>query len=217
MLTTTTLAFLLLGALLVLGGCGVADDRASPSRTVLLTGFEPFGGRDVNESWEAVKVLEGTTLRGAARRGRATAGGVRRHGGAAGGGDREVRPEVDLVRRRDRVVRVETLARNAYNEIRPLDNLGNAAAGAGGRDRPGDGSHRAAGRALLSWRFRRGGRPGAGVGRRRRVPLQRVFLSVDAREARRPTGSARGVRARAAGGRQGRRGESSTCRRSGGG
>ncbi|QEL55901.1 pyroglutamyl-peptidase I [Chromobacterium paludis] len=34
-------------------------------RTVLLTGFEPFGGETVNPSWEAVKLLDGETIAGA--------------------------------------------------------------------------------------------------------------------------------------------------------
>lgn len=125
MLTTTTLAFLLLAALLALGGCGVADDRASPSRTVLLTGFEPFGGRDVNESWEAVKVLEGTTLRG--RRVEVARLPVVYDEMAAplAAAIAKARPEVVIsFGVGTEVVRVETLARNGYNEIRPLDNLG---------------------------------------------------------------------------------------------
>lgn len=36
----------------------------SPSRTVLLTGFDPFGGETVNPSWEAVRRLQGTMLAG---------------------------------------------------------------------------------------------------------------------------------------------------------
>gem|GEM_PF-6963499 len=29
-------------------------------QTVLITGFEPFGGETVNPSWEVVKLLDGT-------------------------------------------------------------------------------------------------------------------------------------------------------------
>lgn len=57
----------LVGALLLLAptACGKATESPTTAkRPVLLTGFEPFGGRDVNESWEAVKVLDGTTVRG---------------------------------------------------------------------------------------------------------------------------------------------------------
>ena len=32
---------------------------SSPARTILVTGFEPFGGETVNASWEAAQKLEG--------------------------------------------------------------------------------------------------------------------------------------------------------------
>jgi len=35
---------------------------ATPSRTVLLTGFDPFGGASVNPSWQAVQALHGERL-----------------------------------------------------------------------------------------------------------------------------------------------------------
>jgi len=31
-------------------------------QTVLITGFEPFGGETVNPSWEVVKLLDGTII-----------------------------------------------------------------------------------------------------------------------------------------------------------
>lgn len=34
----------------------------SPLPTVLLTGFEPFGGEDTNPSWEAVRALQGARI-----------------------------------------------------------------------------------------------------------------------------------------------------------
>lgn len=34
------------------------------SRTVLLTGFDPFGGETINPSWEAVRVLHGDSIAG---------------------------------------------------------------------------------------------------------------------------------------------------------
>lgn len=39
-------------------------DDGSPMPTILLTGFEPFGGETVNPSWEAVRRLDGWECRG---------------------------------------------------------------------------------------------------------------------------------------------------------
>lgn len=41
-----------------------APPAAVPVPVVLVTGFEPFAGADVNASWEAVRVLEGRTVAG---------------------------------------------------------------------------------------------------------------------------------------------------------
>ena len=38
---------------------------ASATRSILLTGFEPFGGQPINPSWEAVRRLNGTMIDGA--------------------------------------------------------------------------------------------------------------------------------------------------------
>lgn len=34
-------------------------------KTILITGFEPFGGETVNPSWEAIKPLQGCQIAGA--------------------------------------------------------------------------------------------------------------------------------------------------------
>lgn len=54
---------------LVLAACSPPSSKAPPpppadSPTVLVTAFEPFGGRLTNPSWEIVKRLEGTTISG---------------------------------------------------------------------------------------------------------------------------------------------------------
>lgn len=41
-----------------------ADPAVEPTNTVLLTGFDAFGGAPVNPSWLAVKALHGQSLRG---------------------------------------------------------------------------------------------------------------------------------------------------------
>ncbi len=53
-------------ALAVVGGCARQPERgpATNRGVILLTGFEPFGGGQVNASWEAVKNLNGRTVRG---------------------------------------------------------------------------------------------------------------------------------------------------------
>ena len=43
-------------SLALLAGCAASP---APGRVVLLTGFEPFGGRPINTSWEAIAPLEG--------------------------------------------------------------------------------------------------------------------------------------------------------------
>ncbi|MGH7145015.1 MAG: pyroglutamyl-peptidase I [Planctomycetota bacterium] len=43
---------------------GVGSDPKAAPPVILLTGYEPFGGADVNPSWEAVKHLDGTSWHG---------------------------------------------------------------------------------------------------------------------------------------------------------
>lgn len=125
MLVIATVAPFLLLVLVAAGGCGWVRDEGGRPRTVLLTGFDPFGGRDVNESWEAVKVLEGETIRG--RRVEVARLPVVYDEMAAplAAAIARARPEVVIsFGVGTEVVRVETLARNAYHEQRPLDNAG---------------------------------------------------------------------------------------------
>ena len=125
MLVIATVAPFLLLVLVAAGGCGWVRDEGGRPRTVLLTGFDPFGGRDVNESWEAVKVLEGETIRG--RRVEVARLPVVYDEMAAplAAAIARARPEVVIsFGVGTEVVRMETLARNAYHEQRPLDNAG---------------------------------------------------------------------------------------------
>lgn len=100
------------------------EPRAAVHRPVLLTAFEPFGGKDVNPSWEAIRDFEGTHILG--------------HDvhvlrlpvvyGAVSGPLRHVldrlRPEVVLSFGLGKGLHIERLARNAYSEAKPLDNAG---------------------------------------------------------------------------------------------
>jgi len=128
MFATATLApFLLLGlgVLLVSAGCAWGRDGAGRPRTVLLTGFDPFGGRDVNESWEAVKVLEGETVRGRRVEVARLPVVYDEMAGPLAAAIARARPEVVIsFGVGTEVVRVETVARNAYNPRLPLDNAG---------------------------------------------------------------------------------------------
>lgn len=121
------LAVVLVVAVAALCGCGAhAPERGgATARTVLLTGFEPFGARTVNDSWEAVRVLDGATVRG--RRvvvARLPVVYDAVEGPLRAAIERE-RPEVVLsFGEGTEVVRVETVGRNAYNAKRPADNAG---------------------------------------------------------------------------------------------
>lgn len=119
------IALVLLASAALLVACGAPDRDGGPARTVLLTGFEPFGERTVNDSWEAVRVLEGQTVAGrrvAVARLPVVYDGV---GGPLAAAIERERPEVVLsFGEGTEVVRVETAGRNGYNAKRPLDNAG---------------------------------------------------------------------------------------------
>jgi pyroglutamyl-peptidase len=51
---------LIVAAALICGTCALAADKP----VILLTGFEPFGGRNINESWETVKTFQGQEIGG---------------------------------------------------------------------------------------------------------------------------------------------------------
>ncbi len=124
-LTLTPWLLLAVGVLFASAACGAGRDGAARPRTVLLTGFDPFGGRDVNESWEAVKVLEGTTLRGRRVEVARLPVVYDEMAGPLAAAIERTRPEVVIAFGvGTEVVRVETVARNAYNPARPLDNAG---------------------------------------------------------------------------------------------
>jgi pyroglutamyl-peptidase len=102
-----------------------AEPAPSAPRTVLLTAFDPFGGRDVNESWEAVRVLEGETIAGrriATKRLPVVYDAI----------DAPLREAIARTKPEAVIsfgvgthfVQVEGLARNAYHPQRPLDNAG---------------------------------------------------------------------------------------------
>lgn len=125
MLAWIVLAALLVPLLASSAGCSDPTGPPGPRRTVLLTGFQPFGGRDVNESWEAVKVLDGEVIRG--RRVVTACLPVVYDEMAAplAAALERARPEVVVsFGVGTEVVRVETTARNGYHPQRPLDNAG---------------------------------------------------------------------------------------------
>jgi pyroglutamyl-peptidase len=48
-----------------MSSAGLADTKVPvPQKYILITGFEPFGGRKANGSWEAVRHLQGTVVDG---------------------------------------------------------------------------------------------------------------------------------------------------------
>lgn len=49
----------------MLKAAGGANERLTVAATVLLTGFEPFGGESVNPSWQVAEALHGQTVAGA--------------------------------------------------------------------------------------------------------------------------------------------------------
>jgi pyroglutamyl-peptidase len=55
-------ALLLPVVLLVLPGCG--SEAPAPERTLLLTGFGPFGGYETNPAWESIRELDGREIAG---------------------------------------------------------------------------------------------------------------------------------------------------------
>ena len=116
-------------ALLIALGVSACEGRtgthAGPSSppVVLLTAFEPFGGRPTNTSWEAIKDFEGTTI----------AGHVVRTALLPVVYDDMAKPLDDAIAASKpdavvsfgegrEVIDVERVAKNGYHRSRPLDN-----------------------------------------------------------------------------------------------
>jgi pyroglutamyl-peptidase len=121
----SSLAALLGAALLAACDRSVASVPERPPRTVLVTGFGPFGPYESNPAWDSVKDLEGTTVGTCRVRTKrldvvyATAGAQLRAAIEA------VRPDVVLCLgvAPDDVLRIETTARNRDTAAAP-DNAG---------------------------------------------------------------------------------------------
>ena len=105
-----------------------ADSAENPHKPViLLTGFEPFGGAAINESWETVKQFQGKDISGYHVEtallpvvyddmAKPLEEAIARH-----------KPEVVIsFGVGSSVIQVEILAHNGYNPAKPLDNKGNA-------------------------------------------------------------------------------------------
>ena len=97
----------------------------APRRPILLTAFDPFGGKNINPSWEAIKDFEGTRISGRVVH-------VLRlpvvYGGVAGPLSDEltrVRPDIVVSFGLGKGLHVERQAINAYSDKKPLDNAGN--------------------------------------------------------------------------------------------
>jgi pyroglutamyl-peptidase len=93
-------------------------------RPVLLTAFEPFGGKDVNPSWEAIRAFEGTRIAGRevhVRRLPVVYGAVAEPLAEA---LRSLLPEIVVAFGLGKGLHVERQASNVYAEQQPLDNAG---------------------------------------------------------------------------------------------
>ncbi len=105
-------------------GARLGQPGGARLRPVLLTAFEPFGGKDVNPSWEAIRAFEGTRIAGRdvhVLRLPVVYGAV-----AAPLADalRRLRPEVVVAFGLGKGLHVERRASNAYAPTKPLDNAG---------------------------------------------------------------------------------------------
>ena len=116
---------LCLAALLGLVRTGTAEDQAGqPAKPVLLlTGFEPFGGAKVNASWETVKTFQSQELHGYRvetlllpvvydEMDKPLQEALAKHKPAL----------VISFGVGTKVIQVETIARNSYHPLKPLDN-----------------------------------------------------------------------------------------------
>ena len=99
--------------------------RATPLRPILLTAFEPFGGKDVNPSWEAIKDFDQTRIAGRpvhVLHLPVVYGAV---AGPLADAIRRIAPEIVVSFGLGKGLHVERQALNAYSDKKPLDNAGN--------------------------------------------------------------------------------------------
>jgi pyroglutamyl-peptidase len=117
------LVALLSFALLGFVACDAPAKAPEPTRRVLLTGFDPFGKRTINDSWEAIRELDGVQVAGrtiVTARLPVVYDAIEAPLRAA---IEKWTPEVVIsFGEGTEVIRVETLGRNGYHASKPLDN-----------------------------------------------------------------------------------------------
>jgi pyroglutamyl-peptidase len=122
---THAIVLVALFSLIVVGvvACDAPSKGPEPMRRVLLTGFDPFGKRTINDSWEAIRELDGVQVAGrtiVTARLPVVYDAMEAPLRAA---IEKSRPEVVIsFGEGTEVIRVETTGRNDYHPSKPLDN-----------------------------------------------------------------------------------------------
>lgn len=99
--------------------------RAAARRPILLTAFEPFGGKDVNPSWEAIRDFDATRIAGRAVHVLSLPVVYGAVASPLADAIRRLEPEIVVSFGLGKGLHVERQALNAYSDKQPRDNAGN--------------------------------------------------------------------------------------------
>ncbi|HYF50991.1 MAG TPA: pyroglutamyl-peptidase I [Planctomycetota bacterium] len=114
---------LLLVALAALQLFAADAPKADAKPVVLLTGFEPFGGAKINESWETVKTFQGKEINGYTIQTALLPVIYDEMDAPLKQAIAKHKPDIVIsFGVGTRVIQIETLARNGYHPMKPADN-----------------------------------------------------------------------------------------------